>query len=103
MSLANTLSYEKITGHRNGPQLRLFALSTCAFCERSLEFLKDQGFEHEYLLIDNLEPEIKRNLKKELRDLYGPIPVFPVLVINDAEILTGFTETIWRQRLGITD
>jgi len=85
----------------NSHHLRIYALSTCAFCERALQFLKDQHLRHEYLLVDNLEPETKRELKAELKGKFGNIPVFPLLVIDHETAISGFTEEKWREAIGL--
>jgi len=96
------MNYIVVPGNEGSRHLRVYALSTCAFCERALEFLKKHELKHEYLFIDNIDPEVKRQLKAELKELYGTIPVFPVLIIDGKECVSGFTEENWRRQLGLS-
>jgi glutaredoxin len=88
---------------RTGPEHKLviYALSTCGFCERSMNFLRDQGLAFDYIFIDQLEPWIKTALKEELKERYGAATVFPYLVIDDKTTIVGFTEEKWRNGLGL--
>jgi len=101
MGIADTLNFEKVPGKTQTHQLRVYALSTCGFCEKALAFLKQETFAHEYLYIDQIDPELKRALKTELKERFGNIPVFPVLVVDDKECISGFTEEKWKTALGI--
>jgi len=105
MTFIESVTYTKVekspdfvgTAHK----LQVYALSTCAFCERALQFLKAQGLEHEFIFVDNLDPETKRSLKAELKEKYGNIPVFPLLVVDETTGLSGFTEEKWREAIGL--
>ena len=104
MNLIDSVDYTTITaspGINNPHNLRIYALTTCAFCERALSFLKDQGLAHEYLMVDSLDPETKRELKAELKAKYGNIPVFPLLIVDHETAISGFTEDRWREAIGL--
>lgn len=101
MRTLDSVTYQSVEGSKARPSLRVFALSTCAFCERSLTWLKAMDYSHEFIFVDNLDPEVKRQLKTELKDLFGPIQVFPVLVIDGNRMISGFTEDKWKEALGI--
>ena len=81
--------------------LTIYALSTCAFCKRAIEFLKDQDISFRYIYLDKIDPQLKVRVKSELKNKYDNIPVFPVLVIDDQRALSGFNENRWRSELGI--
>lgn len=105
MSFIESMNYTVVEanadGNHNSHHLQVFALSTCAFCERALSFLKDQGLSHEFLMVDNLDPETKRALKAELKNKFGNIPVFPLLVVDHETAISGFTEARWREVIGL--
>lgn len=101
MKTLDSVSYQSVNGAKASPSLRIFALSTCAFCERSLAWLKEMDYTHEFIFVDNLDPEVKRQLKSELKEQFGPIQVFPVLVIDGQRMVSGFTEEKWKEALGI--
>lgn len=103
MSYIESMQYITVEGQAqpNSHHLRIYALSTCAFCEKALQFLKTQGLYHEYMMVDNLDPETKRELKAELKAKFGNIPVFPLLVIDHETAISGFTEDKWREAIGL--
>lgn len=101
MSHIETQNYTRVEAGRSERHLRVYALSTCAFCERALAFLQAQGLSHEFLMIDTLDPEAKRALKAELKEKYGSIPVFPLLIVDGASAVSGFTEERWREAIGL--
>lgn len=107
MGQIDSVVYTKVAGNSTQPEtvkdlrLRVYALSTCGFCERSMRFLQDQGIGYEYIFIDRLDPAVKAELKEELKQRFGAATVFPYLVIDDQRIIVGFTEEKWRTGLGL--
>lgn len=75
--------------------LRVYALSTCAFCEDAIAFLKEEGLPFEYVFIDDLGTEIKRGLKLEIKAKFGQISVFPLLVIDHTTPISGYNHEKW--------
>ncbi|MFW6362943.1 MAG: glutaredoxin family protein [Spirochaeta sp.] len=92
-----------VEGERTDKDLVVYALSTCAFCKRSMEFLSELGFTYSYVYLDDLELEKKRAIKAELKSQFRKLPVFPILVINGSEALSGFIEDRWRSALGVEE
>jgi glutaredoxin len=84
-----------------GRSLRVYALSTCGFCERSMRFLREQDIGYEFIFIDQLDPAVKAELKDELKARYGAATVFPYLVVDGQQAIVGFTEEKWRSGLGL--
>jgi len=82
-------------------KLRMYALSTCAFCEDAIAFLKEQGLAFEYIFIDDLASDTKRGLKLELKASYGQISVFPLLIIDGTIPISGFNREKWIKILEI--
>lgn len=98
----DTAEYHAVQGEKDEPKLRVYALSTCAFCEKSMRYLEEQGFAYEYLFLDRIPVEEKKTMKAELKEQFGNIPVFPLLVIDGEKSLSGFTEDRWAEALGIS-
>jgi hypothetical protein len=44
---------------------------------------------------------VKRTVKSELKTRYASLPVFPVLIIDDTEAVSGFSEEKWKEILDI--
>lgn len=81
--------------------LSLYALSTCAFCKRAIEFLKSRDVAFRYIYLDQISLNVKASVKAELKSKYDNIPVFPILVIDNAHALSGFNEERWKTELGL--
>ena len=52
--------------------------------------------------LDQLDFDLKREVKQELKSKFENLPVFPVLVVDDDEALSGFTEEKWSERLDLS-
>lgn len=101
MRLIDNAEYHRVEGAKSSPQLRVYALSTCAFCEKAMKYLESHGFSYDYMFMDRVPIEDKRTMKNELKEQFGNIPVFPLLVVDGKEMLSGFTEERWAELLGI--
>jgi len=96
------VEFTEVPGTSEPHELTVYALSTCAFCKRSMRFLQDNGLTYRYVYLDQLDFDLKREVKQELKAKFDNLPVFPVLTIDGEEALSGFTEEKWSERLGIT-
>ncbi|MBN2155783.1 MAG: glutaredoxin [Candidatus Lokiarchaeota archaeon] len=84
-----------------GKDVTVYALSTCGFCRRALQFLRDADCKFKFVYVDKLPYETKQQLKEELQDRYEKRVVFPYLVIDDSDVLAGFVEEDWKNTLGL--
>ncbi|AHC16317.1 glutaredoxin family protein [Salinispira pacifica] len=101
MSYIESVDYKKVEGSKTKPALRVYALSTCAFCEKAMNFLKEHEYAYEYLFMDLIDREVKKSIKAELKEKHGSIPLFPLLVVDGEQAVSGFTEEKWRELLDI--
>jgi glutaredoxin len=101
-NLTESLTYTEVEGAQTDLDITVFALSTCAFCRRGMEFLSEHGLGYRYVHVDQLDVERKRQLKQELKDRFDVVPVFPILVINNERAYSGFTKLIWSRALGVS-
>lgn len=97
----DSVKYKEIEGERNDHDAIVFALSTCAFCRRAIEFLKTRGVTFRYTYLDQIDVETKRSVKRELAEQFDNIVVFPILVVDDQKAYSGFTETVWARALDL--
>jgi len=100
-SALDRIEYTVVSGGKQAPVLTVFSLSTCGFCKKAQEYLGTNGFAYRYVYLDQLDFDLKREAKQELKSRFSNLPVFPVLVIDDTEALSGFVEEQWAERLGI--
>lgn len=90
------MSYEeqiiKVPGEDKG-KIFIFALSTCVWCKKTKEFLKELGVAHEYIDVDLVIGEGKSKLMDEFGQ-YAQDVAYPTIVINDGqEVINGFNKT----------
>ena len=89
------MSYEeqiiKVEGEDKG-KIFVFALSTCVWCKKTKEFLKDLGVAHEYIDVDLVMGNAKEKLMSDFGQ-YAANVAYPTIVINDGqEIINGFNK-----------
>ena len=95
--------YMNFTGEKgkNGEKdLKVLALSTCGFCKRAIRFLKENDFSFKSIYIDKIEPDIKLRAKEEFWKAFDTKILYPVLIIDEKEVITGFTSDKYRKALG---
>jgi len=85
-------------GNINKGDIKVFALSTCAFCKKALNFLRKNSITFSYIYIDNLDPEVKQNVKNDLIKKYNKELGFPFLVLNDTTVIVGFVEKEYKKK-----
>jgi glutaredoxin len=100
-SMIDKLEFSESDGSIQKHDLTLYALSTCAFCKKAMKFLQDHDVKFRYIFLDDINPMVKRTVKSELKTRYASLPVFPVLVIDDEEAVSGFSEEKWKEILDI--
>lgn len=95
------VEFVKVDGGRTGHKLRLYALSTCGFCKRAIDFLSENDLDFEYIYLDKIDVEKKRSMKAALKEKYKNLPVFPVLTIDEERAISGFREDEYRAALDL--
>ncbi|NBB90941.1 MAG: hypothetical protein GVY23_07005 [Spirochaetes bacterium] len=100
-SMIDKLEFSKHEGSVEKQDLALYALSTCAFCKKAIKFLQDNDIKFRYIYLDTINAMVKRTVKSELKSRYNSVPVFPVLIIDDQEAVSGFSEEKWKEILDI--
>ncbi len=84
--------FENVSGKNDEHDIKIFTISTCAWCKKTKKLLKDLDVEYRYVDIDQLEGEEKKEIIGTLSD-YNPKKNVPTLIIDDGEeIITGFKE-----------
>ena len=83
-------------------ELTVFALSTCGFCRRGINFLRENEMKFRYVYIDKIDFEKKSKLKKELQEKFNKRVAFPFLVCNDEKAIVGFVKSDWEDICGLS-
>ena len=75
----------------------LYALSTCQWCRKVKELLKELNIDFYYIDVDlageNYRKEIIEKIKR-----YNPACSFPTLILDDNDSIIGFDEEKIRER-----
>ena len=95
------VEFNDVPGEFSEHAVRVFSLSTCAFCRKAQDYLKERGVAFQYVYLDQLDFDLKREVKQELKARFENIPVFPILVIDDETAISGFVEEKWAAAVGL--
>lgn len=88
----DNINFTKEDGCKDFGEIRVFALSTCAFCKKALKYLRDNSIKFMYIYVDDLEPGNKQELKDKLKETYKQDVGFPFMIINGDQVIVGFKE-----------
>jgi len=72
-----------------GAEIMLYTLSTCIWCKKTKQLLKDLGVEYNYIDVDTLTEEKKEAVTNEI-EKWNPAVSFPTLVLNNKEAILGY-------------
>ena len=92
------IKIEHVKGKNKG-KIMLYALSTCIWCRKTKELLKDLAVDYYYIFVDQLEDSDKEQ-QMRIVSKYNPHRSFPMLVINNDKCIVGFKEDEIREALG---
>ncbi len=90
------MKLEHVSGRMKG-KITLYALSTCGWCARTRELLKELGVDHSYVYVDLLPPDEMEDTIREV-EKFNPRGSFPTLVIGE-KVIVGFKEQEIREAL----
>ncbi len=93
------MAVEHVSGKNKG-KIMLYALSTCGWCARTKDLLRQLGVEFDYVFVDLLEGGELDTAMNEV-EKWNPKGSFPTLVINDRKTIVGFREEEIREALGL--
>jgi glutaredoxin len=94
------MKVEKVPGKNRKDKVFLYALSTCAWCKMTKQFLKDNDVEFEYVDVDKCEDEDLDKIKKEILGKGGSLS-YPIIIVNDKTLINGFRKDKIKETLGI--
>ena len=94
------MSVIKIEGKNDQNKVFLYTLSTCGWCKKTKEYLKENDIAFEYLDLDKCTKEEQRNAITVLKEKNIPV-AFPVIMINEDKIISGFRKNDIAEALGL--
>jgi glutaredoxin-like protein NrdH len=90
---------EHVNGKNKG-SVMLYALSTCGWCAKTKDLLRQLGVAFDFVYVDMLEGHEQDDAMLAV-EKWNPSGSFPTLVINDKKSIVGFREQEIREALGI--
>ncbi len=66
--------------------VRVYALTTCPYCKKTLKFFEKHGIEADVIFIDKLDPE-KREMAMREAYSYAGMYAVPVVIHNETVIV----------------
>jgi glutaredoxin-like protein NrdH len=80
--------------------IALYTLSTCGWCRKTKDLLKDLGVEYRYIDVDLLQGEARSQAIEEL-SRWNPSRSFPTIVVNGDRCIVGFQEEKLKEAVGV--
>jgi len=81
-------------------RVMVYALSTCVWCKRAKRLLNDLGVPYDFIDMDMLSEEEEQETRA-IVDRLNPDGSFPVIVIDNKKVISGFDEDRIRQALDL--
>jgi glutaredoxin len=94
------LSTIRVDGGKSDHGVFMFALSTCSWCKRTKEFLRENDVAFEYIDVDKCTLEEKREVGRLLKERNVPLG-FPVTIVDNDVVISGFKPDDFREVLGL--
>ncbi len=92
------MTTEHIDGKNRGAVM-LYALSTCGWCAKTKELLREMGVAFDYTFVDLLEGT-EQDEAITMVEKFNPHGSFPTIVIDNKRAIVGFREQEIREALG---
>jgi len=94
------MQFSKVSGQKNQHKVVLYALSTCAWCKMTKQFLEDNDVEFAYVYVDLCEEEDKQKIRQQIQSKGGPLS-YPTIIVDDNMLITGFRADKLKEALGL--
>jgi glutaredoxin-like protein NrdH len=94
------MQFSKVSGQKRQHKVVVYALSTCAWCRMTKQFLKDNDVEYEYIDVDLCQEEDKQKIREHIQSKGGPLS-YPTIIVDDNMLITGFRTDKLREALGL--
>ena len=92
------MAVEHVDGKNKG-RVMLYALSTCGWCAKTKELLRELGIAFDYTFVDLLDGN-EQNEAMDTVEKFNPSGSFPTLVIDNRMCIVGYKEKEIREAFG---
>ncbi|MFW6052654.1 MAG: glutaredoxin family protein [Desulfosalsimonas sp.] len=82
------------------PDVKVYALSTCAHCKNAKKLLNNCNVNYDSVEVDLLSGEERQAILEEVREL-NPRVSFPTIKVGD-EVIVGYKEDEIKEALGVS-
>ncbi|MFN2269890.1 MAG: glutaredoxin family protein [Anaerolineae bacterium] len=89
-----------VPGPHDEHQVLFYGLSTCIWCRKTRQFLKDQGVKFDFVYVDLIHGQEREDVKEQIRK-WNPAVSFPTIVIDNEQSVTGFKPEKITEALGL--
>jgi len=79
----------KVNGKKRSHKVFMYAISTCVWCKRTKQFLKDNNVEFEYVDIDLCSDEDQEKIEEDITKRGGEL-IYPTIIVDDKILVTGY-------------
>lgn len=94
------MSIIKVEGKKNDHKVFLYTLSTCGWCKKTKQFLKDNDVEYEYIEVDKCTREERKKVIDDIKARKASMG-FPLAIIDDEILISGYKVDKYKEALGI--
>ena len=89
-----------VEGTNSKNKVMLYTLSTCGWCKKTKELLKEKNIRYEYIDLDKCSKEDQKTAVENLKERKLPV-AFPILIVNDDKVIQGFRKEDIVEALGL--
>ncbi len=90
----------KVSGGNNKHKVFMYTISTCAWCKKTKNFLKDNDIEYEYVDVDLCDREDRERIRQEILKRGGRLS-YPAIFIDEKTLINGFRKDEIKEKLEI--
>lgn len=90
----------KVEGNNSKHKVLIYAISTCGWCRRAKNTLKEMDVEYEYVDVDLCSREDREQIRQDILSRGGRL-AYPTIIIDNKTLLTGPSREELREVLEI--
>jgi len=94
------MDIKKVSGKNSKNKVFIYALSTCAWCKMTKQYLKDNEVQFEYVDVDKCSGEDLEKIREDIQSKGGSLS-YPVIIVNDKTLINGFRKDKIKETLGV--
>lgn len=94
------MSIIKVKGEKSDHNVFLYTLSTCGWCKRTKEFLKENNVTYSFLDVDKCTSEERRKAIDDMKSRKAAMG-FPLAIIDDNILISGYKPDKYKEVLNL--